>query len=254
MALEYLFLEYLPVEQIVKALMRAPGNELESGKFASPESSSALAVNTFGYFLEEPSRFPMLPELSDVGLPALRVSIEEEMRFPWPGGKHPWLDAVLETESHVIGIESKRFEPFRHRKSTSISEAYWRPVWGDKMGPFEQVRDDLASGNLTFAHLDATQLFKHAFGLRTQAQLRSKKPILVYLFDEPPCWSDGRSITPNKFEKHRAEVREFAEKVASAEVDFRYLTYANLLSSFRSSPDAELAMHADRLAEKFGIR
>ena len=39
------FLPGVPAEAVLAALGRSPGNELTSGKFASPESSAALAVN-----------------------------------------------------------------------------------------------------------------------------------------------------------------------------------------------------------------
>lgn len=48
------FLPGVPAEAVLAALSRPPGNELASGKFASPESSAALAVNAFGWFLERP--------------------------------------------------------------------------------------------------------------------------------------------------------------------------------------------------------
>ncbi len=63
-------LPYLPVEKVRAAYKAAPGNEMESGKFASQESSAALAANTFGYFLEKPKicrRF--LASKMPVGLP-----------------------------------------------------------------------------------------------------------------------------------------------------------------------------------------
>ncbi|MCF6102457.1 hypothetical protein [Mesorhizobium muleiense] len=40
----------IPVGLIAPALGAAPGQELASGKFGSPQSSSALAVNGFGSF------------------------------------------------------------------------------------------------------------------------------------------------------------------------------------------------------------
>ena len=55
------FLPGLPVDALLAALRRSPGNELDSGKFASPDSSSALAVNAFGWFLERPADLPPLP-------------------------------------------------------------------------------------------------------------------------------------------------------------------------------------------------
>ena len=47
------FLPYLPVEKIRDAFAKAPGNELDSGKMLSPESSAALVKNTFGLFLDK---------------------------------------------------------------------------------------------------------------------------------------------------------------------------------------------------------
>jgi hypothetical protein len=46
------FLPGVPEGLIRAALSRAGGHEITSGKFMSPESSAALAVNTFGWFLE----------------------------------------------------------------------------------------------------------------------------------------------------------------------------------------------------------
>jgi hypothetical protein len=46
------FLPGISVDHMLKRLAKAGGNEVASGKFASPESSAALAVNTFGWFIE----------------------------------------------------------------------------------------------------------------------------------------------------------------------------------------------------------
>src|ERR1700676_1610081 len=56
------FLPYLPIEKIRDAFAKALGNELDSGKILSPESSAALAANTFGLFLDRPSSLPQNPE------------------------------------------------------------------------------------------------------------------------------------------------------------------------------------------------
>ena len=55
------FLPDLPVDAVLACLTRAPGNEIRSGKFDSPESSSALAANAFGWFLTRPQVLPPLP-------------------------------------------------------------------------------------------------------------------------------------------------------------------------------------------------
>ena len=53
------FLPGVPADKIERILNIAPGNELESGKFDSPESSSALAVNAFGFFLHRAGDLPL---------------------------------------------------------------------------------------------------------------------------------------------------------------------------------------------------
>src|SRR5690606_3696770 len=129
------FLPGVPADLVTAALARAPGKEIASGKLDSPESSAALAVNGFGWFLQRPADLPPFPPLADLDWPAQEVAIERQMRFPWRGGRHPWLDAAVETPTHLIGVESKRFEPFRSAKRASLSPAYDRDVWGEGTTP-----------------------------------------------------------------------------------------------------------------------
>lgn len=123
----------VPETLVLSAFGRAGGNEITSGKFASVESSAALAANGFGGFLNQPDLLPPLPDLSDLDCPATRVTVERQMRFSWFGGRHPWLDAAIETPKHLVAIESKRHEPFRGAKPAHLSPTYDRDVWGSKM-------------------------------------------------------------------------------------------------------------------------
>lgn len=116
---------------------------MSSSSLSSPESSAALAVNTFGWFIERPEVLPSFPMLQLLDWPALKVDVEYCARFPWSGGKHPWLDAWVETSTAVVGVESKRFEPYRDHKDATFSSAYDRPVWHDQMTPYEILRDKL---------------------------------------------------------------------------------------------------------------
>jgi hypothetical protein len=61
---------------------------------------------------------------------AQKVCLEGQLRFPWRGGDYPWLDVVVTTQHALIGIEAKRYEPFRDQESASFSKAYLRHVWG----------------------------------------------------------------------------------------------------------------------------
>jgi hypothetical protein len=113
---DYAFLPGVPSDVVVRRLNAAGGNEVSSGKLSSLESSAALAVNTFGWFIARPELLPAFPMLQSVNWPATQVEVEYCARFPWSGGKHPWLDAWVETPTAIIGVESKRFEPYRDRK------------------------------------------------------------------------------------------------------------------------------------------
>lgn len=243
------FLPGVPTPHILQRLNKAGGKEVESGKLLSPQSSAALVIDVFGPFIEAPQTLPRLPHTNDLDWPAKFVDIEYSARFPWSGGRHPWLDAVVQTPKHLIGIESKRFEPFRDNKKASFSDAYWRPVWGKNMIPYETLRDGLHNGKLTYKHLDAVQLVKHAFGLRTDGIVRGKgKPILAYVFVDT-CHSSPVRITEEKIQRHRQEVSDFAKRAAGSEVRFIAFSYSEWLATF---PE-EFKLHAELVAQKYNV-
>lgn len=242
------FLVGVPAAHVLQRLMEAEGDEIVSGKFVSPESSAALAVNCFGWFIPRPERLPALPGLEYAGTPEL-VDVEFCARFPWAGGKHPWLDAVVQTSSTLIGVESKRFEPFRDRKKVSFSDAYNRDVWGPNMKRFARMRDRLRSGEIGFKHLDAAQLVKHAFGLVTAARRRNLAPALFYIFAEPE-FRDGRQIDNGAFERHRQEATQFAEAVAGDEVTFRFASYRDWFVTWNETEN-DLIAHRDAVIGRF---
>ena len=240
------FLTGVPEDRVRTALAAAGGNEIDSGKLDSPESSAALAVNTFGWFIERPADLPSFPPLADLDWPAQRVDVERQMRFPWRGGRHPWLDAAVETATHLIGVESKRFEPFRDTKTVNLSEAYDRDVWGDGMVPFTGMRDMLRNRDTAFTYLDAAQLVKHAFGLVTEGTRVGKAPVLLYLYAEPVTRGPS-AITPDTLARHRAEIASFDTAVAGAAVRFAACSYREWFADWTS--DAHY--HADALVERF---
>lgn len=253
-----LFLDGLPIKLIEAAYAAAPGNEISRGKFASADSSAALVANAFGLFLDKPNLLPNFPSFVEEKWVPQSVQLEAEVRFPWAGGMHPWLDVFIETPSSIIGVESKRYEPFRSKRTQprSWSKAYWRG-WGTKMEPYESVRDRLNDGTLKFLHLDAPQLVKHAFGLRTESNRKRngtvKKPILFYVFAEPKKWSGGSPIEEMAIARHRAEIAAFADMVYGSEVEFRYCSYREILTSWSLSPSEVVRLHTMALANRFDL-
>ena len=250
------FLPGVPAAQVEAMLNVARGSEITSGKFDSPKSSSALAANTFGLFLNRPHDLPPLPGCDFVTWPVCSLALERTVNFPWRGGRHPVLDVLITTPSALIGIESKRFEPFRTKKAPSISEAYWRPVWGDRMEGYQQVRDGLHQDSSLHAHLDAAQLFKHAFALRTQvhrtAEYEGLTPILMYLYAEPGHWSrDGKPIGEDAKARHRDEIADFAKRVEGDEVTFVSCSYHELLSAWHEGGTPEVRSHTEAVIQCF---
>ncbi|MEC9344623.1 MAG: hypothetical protein VYB54_00245 [Pseudomonadota bacterium] len=242
------FLPGVAVDHVLARLAKAGGNEAGSGKLASPESSAALAVNCFGWFIGRPERLPPLPGLEDAGVPEI-VDVEFSARFPWRGGRHPWLDAVVRTPTTLIGVESKRFEPFRDAKSVALSVAYDRTVWGQHMRRFEAMRDSLRAEPGTFRHLDAAQLLKHAFGLVTEGRLQDRAPVLCYLYAEPAMRGD-QPILPEDIRRHRDEISRFAAAVAGDEVRFIATSYRDWLRTW-AGQGADVAAHADGIIGAF---
>lgn len=248
-------LPYLPIAAILERYRLGKGNEITSGKLASPESSAALAANTFGFFINRASELPPLPGWKGSWRP-VSVLPEVEARFPWRGGLHPWLDALIETDDCLIGVESKRYEPFRTRAKDNkepFSGAYRRDVWGKHMAPYEWLRDRLSKQPLLFERLDAAQLVKHAFGLRTQAHLRRKAAVLAYAHAEPKAWPppNGRQISAEARAQHDEEVRWFARMIAGAEVGFMAFTYRRLLEAFSASGSSDVRQHSAKIRERF---
>ena len=246
---ENVFLPGVPKVHILERLAASPGNEIASGKLLSPVSSAALAVNCIGWFIEQASLFPAFPGMEDL-FPAETVDVEFQARFPWRGGHHPWLDGVVVTKSHLIGIESKRYEPFRDVKTASFSEAYDRPVW-EGLQPFAALKDALRAGDVKYEHLDTAQLIKHALGLFTEAKRRDLKPALVYLYAEP-----GDLLASDKgrdaITRHRAEISDFSARVSTARIPFCATCYKDWLSSWPTE-NPSLQEHAQSISSVFKL-
>jgi hypothetical protein len=240
-----LFLPGVPEDYVRERLEKAGGDEISSGKFANPQSSAALAANAFGWFVPRPTQLPTLPDMAYIG-PPQKVEIEYCARFPWPGGRHPWLDAAIITKTHLVGIESKRFEPFRDAKNSSFAPAYDRPVWGDRMERYGALRDALRSGALRYRHLDAAQLVKHAYGLITEGRRLLLKPCLYYVYAEPTTMGT-QTIPAEAHSCHRSEIADFKGRISGDEVEFGAASYLEWLVA----ASGETIDHKDALIARF---
>ena len=243
------FLPGVPCSEIEEVYNAAPGKEIASGKFDSLESSAALAANTFGFFLNQPGDLPSLPGCEDIEWPATSLGLERKVSLPWRGGTHPVLDVLIETSSALIGIESKRFEPFRDKPEAHFSDAYWRDVWGDCMSGYQGIRDTLRENGSQYVSLKVDQLVKHALGLRTSTtpgkQYSGLAPVLFYLYAEPDLLpNSNRHISDEEKAVHRNEIRHFAQGAQSDEVRFVACTYRDLLAMWSRNANPAIREHA----------
>jgi len=251
------FLPGVPRKLVEAIYNSAPGNEIATGKFDSPESSAALAANTFGFFLNRPGDLPPFLGTEDVRWPASSMALEKEVRFPWRARwGHPILDALIVTPSALIGIESKRFEPFRDDPNPRFTRTYWRKVWGDRMNGYQGVRDTLHQHEALYTFLKADQLVKHALGLRTRTRTGKEYaglvPILLYLYAEPDFLpNSNKAIGDEAKAVHRNEISHFTHSVEGDEVRFVACTYRELLATWDRSEDPEIRDHAKAVAYRF---
>lgn len=246
----------VPGPEVEAIFNAAAGSEIATGKFDSPESSAALAANAFGFFLRRAADLPPLPGCTGETWPARSLMLEVVVRFPWRGGLHPVLDCLVTTPSAFIGIESKRFEPYRTKRASSLSDAYWRPVWGERMKRYQSIRDGLREFPDLYSHLDAAQLFKHAFALRAavhrKPEFRGLAPILFYVYAEPETWPrSGEPVDEVAKAQHLEEIGRFAVTVAGDEVRFISCSYRRLLKTWASHEDGRIRDHADAVTARF---
>ena len=234
----------VPADRVRAILERAGGNEIASGKFASPESSAALAVNGFGSFLDRPAELPPVPPLADLDWPATRVDGERQMRFAWSGGSNPWRDAAAETAGHPVGVDSKRYDRYRDAKQANLSDAYDRDVWGEGMGAWFAMRDHLRAQSRNYRHLAAAQLVKRVLGVVTEERRIGKAPVMLYLF---AMWTTGRVIAPKSLVRHREKISRFAAAVSGNSVRFAACSWREWLGAF----EGKVYLHVDRMLERY---
>jgi len=237
------FVPGVPAAAVLAALARLPGLDLDS-----PDSSAALVANGLGWFLDRPRQllpFPGVP----MGLPET-VELGVEMQLPMRGVRHPWLDAVVTTPTTLVGIASKRYQPFRPAKATAFTEPFGTRDWGPGMARYGAMRLALTTGRQTFRHLDAVSLVKQAYGLRTQSVKRARGAVLVYLHAAPAQWASGKMVDPSAIARHQAEITDFARAVKGDDVTFVALRWADLLVQWSKSP--ALTAHAAAVTGWFG--
>lgn len=124
------------------------------------------------------------------------------------------------------------------------------------MKGYEGIRDSLRENPRLYALLDAAQLVKHAFGLRSAVHRSGAhhglNPVLFDVYAEPESWpGTGRRVDDEAKARHRDEIALFARAVAGDEVAFASCSYRRLLAIWRQDPREEIRAHADAVMARF---
>jgi len=221
-------------------LRQGDGKELE-GKFRAAHSSSALAVNNFAPFKRRPGSLS-LAEIAGLGVLQFERKCPTDLK-----GTPPNLDLVVESDSGVVGVESKCTE-FLCRHIAKFRPAYAERIRDERRsGPWFAEMLRLTDDPTNYAWLDAAQLVKHAFGLART--FHGRRTILLYLFWEPTNASSFSIL-----DEHRQEVSIFSGRVAGGFPEFKAMSYRELWRDWESGlPPDWLRAHLQRLRARYEI-
>ncbi len=224
-------------------------SEARLAKMKALHSSSALAVNVFQYWQHK----DVNPILYACRL-SNRKGFEEksrpntvrfEQKFEISNDKKtfprsPNLDVVIACDNMVYAIESKFTEPYKG-KQKGLNEKYlgdktfWRGI-----PKLEQLARENSPKNKTFKYLDAAQLLKHILGLKTQKGKTGFK--LLYL------WYDV--LGKDGFE-HRKEIEVFAEIAKKDNVQFRAISYQEVIINLSKNFYKGNKVYVDYLTNRY---
>lgn len=238
--LEHNLLPGVHVSQFKSDVRSGAGNELRD-KFLAPYSSSALAVNSFARFKGCESQIRIDRR---TGFDCLRF----ERPFPTGlGGTAPHLDVVLSGHGGTLAIESKCTEHMATKRAL-FSDSYDRLVRSNRQSKaWLDEMNAIRLGRRNYAHLDAAQLIKHAFGLAHSGDARSAS--LLYLH-----WEPLNSALVPELSAHRRELRAFAEHVAGGSLRFHAMSYRELWGQWAGLDEPSwLREHVARLRGRYEI-
>ncbi|MCD4742898.1 MAG: hypothetical protein K8R67_10535 [Desulfobacteraceae bacterium] len=235
-------------EKIKNDISQGSGNELQSGKFNSIGSSSALGVNAFGVFYE--NRFMKWPALQSQ---KFDNPIFERRLSNGLIGTNPNLDVVFENDNSVLAIECKFLETLVGKKP-KFSDQYLNIKDDRRDSKWFQMMVEIINGNIKFKYLDAVQLIKHYFGLAHEYSNSKKSLNIGYGFWEPDKNGKFSESIIKLYADHRKECGKFSELVCKDEIGFSFFSYFELIKYWRECGlENELFEHFELFEKKYLI-
>ena len=223
-------------------------------------SSSAIVVNLHQYWQEKNKISPLLEALgfknNKVEKKGIVFEFESKNPIKGIGGYPPHLDVVITTDTNNFAIESKFTEPYidGSNKNSEIQDSYtkkslWKEIPNieklaqaihDENHHVENCKIKESIDNLRKTkHLDASQLIKHILGLKSNYD---KNFTLLYLWYDVPG-TEGY--------EHRQEIEAFASIAKADGINFRHITYQEVIFNLKENYYDEHKDYIDYLVERY---
>ena len=192
-------------DKIKTDLSQGSGNELQSGKFNSIASLSALGVNAFGVFYEP--YYMIWPTIKSEKFtnPAFEKKLSNGLQ-----GTNPNLDVFFRNDNSVLAIECEFLETLAVKKP-KFSDQYLNIKDNRRNSKWFQLMNEIKNGNIGFRYLDAAQLIKHYFGLAYEYGESKLDLEIGYVVWEPDENGDTPGPVVVLYAEHRKECEKFAE-------------------------------------------
>lgn len=230
-------------EEFWRDLRQGDGNELDDkgttpAKFCAAHSSSALGVNTFGYFRRNPQSLSLFD-----------VDAYDECQFEKKldtGISHPNLDFYARSSRLHVFVECKCLEIFAKKKASfstrydSVVDALAEPAW-------KNVFADLKENPNLYRYLDAAQLVKHYLGIRNTIQ-GDQSAVLAYVH-----WEPTNAQEFDVFNQHREELNQFQLSVRGSNVKFIAASYEEVWDRLTNASNLHLAQHVERVRQRYSM-
>lgn len=214
--------------EIIQQFNKADGNELRTSclgdlpKIQAVHSSSAIVVNLFSYWLNDPIPLAVALKLISPKTQCI-LSMEFESKMPISDDfeRAPNLDVLFRVEGKsrftAFGVESKLSEPFSGRGHKGLNPVYLADEFWTGLPNLKELAGRLSPVDREFRHLDVIQLLKHILGLSRAFKRRFK---LLYLY-----W-DGLGPEGGL---HQTEIDRFSQLAKLDKVEFQALSYQDLV-------------------------
>jgi hypothetical protein len=232
--------------------LKGKGGELSPSKagickMQAVHSSSALAVNLFGYWRNHGSIEPLLRACRLAHIREAHLEFEAQLpiadilnrrKFP----VDPHIDVLIKGISFHLGIESKFSEAYCYRGHKGLKRAYlaWESLWMD-IPDSRQLGEEISPIDHQYSHLHPAQLLKHILGLK-HACRGKREFMLLYLWYDVP-FKEG--------EEHRKEIERFGKIMKKDGIKFQAITYQELILEISRLNRSEHQDYVNYITERY---